>query len=105
MFQNNVHDGIAIEATGDTINELPGYQNVNVDDCDFRGLELTAGARAFQRSTFGQFFQDQSKNVTDPNSPVGDTYSRKLVFDAAWRPIANRVALDTHCATTVSRRM
>jgi len=31
VFQNDVHDGIAIAATGDTINELPVYQNVNVE--------------------------------------------------------------------------
>jgi len=94
VFQNNVHDGIAIAATGDTINRLAVYQNVNVDRLRFRGLELTAGARVF--STFdlsANFSRIVSKNVTDPNSPVGDTYSRKLVFDAAWHPIANRVSL------------
>src|SRR6185295_13949782 len=94
VFQNNVHDGIAIEATGDTINQLPGYQNVNVDRLRFRGLELTAGARAFDAIDLAaNFSRIQSKNVTDPNSPVGDTYSRKVVFDAAWRPVGNRVSL------------
>lgn len=94
VFQNSVHDGIAIEATGDTVNRLPGYQNVNVDRLRFRGLELTAGARAFHSIDLAaNFSRIQSKNVTDPNSPVGDTYSRKVVFDAAWRPIGDRVAL------------
>jgi len=93
VFQNNVHDGIAIAATGDTINQLPVYQNVNVDKLRFRGLELTAGARALRTFDLSaNFSRIESKNVTDPNSPVGDTYSRKIVFDAAWHPVANRLS-------------
>lgn len=94
VFQNNVHDGIAIQATGDTVSRLPAYQNVNVDRLRFRGVELTAGARTFHTLDLtANFSRIQSKNVTDPNSPVGATFSRKLVFDAAWRPLANRVSL------------
>jgi outer membrane receptor protein involved in Fe transport len=94
VFQNNVHDGIAIAATGDTISSLPVYQNVNVDRLRFRGVELTAGARALSMFDLtANFSRIQSKNVTDPNSPVGDTYSRKFVFDAGWRPLTKRVSL------------
>jgi outer membrane receptor protein involved in Fe transport len=94
VFQNNVHDGIAIEATGDTVSRLPAYENVNVDRLRFRGVELAAGARAFRTFDLtANFSRVQSKNVTDPNSPVGATFARKLVFDAAWRPLANRLAL------------
>jgi outer membrane receptor protein involved in Fe transport len=93
VFQNNVHDGIAIAATGDTISRLPVYQNVNVDKLRFRGAEITAGARAVRSVDLAaNFSRIQSKNVTDPNSPVGDTYSRKLVFDAAWHPLVNRLS-------------
>ena len=94
VFQNNVHDGIAIEATGDTVTRLPVYKNVNVDHLRFRGLELTAGARALNAFDLSaNFSRIQSKNVTDPNSPVGDTYSRKVVFDALWRPVGSRVSV------------
>lgn len=94
VFQNNVHDGIAIEATGDSVNRLPAYRNVNVDRLRFRGLELAAGARAFDAIDLSaNFTRLQAKNVTDPNSPVGETYSRKAVFDAAWRPMGNRFSL------------
>ena len=94
VFQNNVHNGIAIEATGDSVNRLPAYQNVNVDHLRFRGVEATAGARALDAIDLSaNFTRLQSKNVTDPNSPVGDTYSRKFVFDAAWRPVGNRFSL------------
>ncbi|HXI21345.1 MAG TPA: TonB-dependent receptor, partial [Gemmatimonadales bacterium] len=30
-FRNEIHDGIGIQATGDTVQGLPEYQNVNVD--------------------------------------------------------------------------
>ena len=94
VFQNNVHDGIAIEATGDSVNRLPAYQNVNVDRLRFRGLEVTAGARVFDAIDLsGNFTRLEAENVSDPNSPVGDTYSRKAVFDAAWRPVGNRFSV------------
>ena len=93
VFQNNVHDGVAIAATGDTVSRLPAYQNVNVDRLRFRGVELAAGARAFRTLDLtANFSRIQSKNVTDPNSPVGATFSRKLVFDAAWRPLGDRLS-------------
>ena len=93
VFQNNVHDGIAIEATGDSVNRLPAYRNVNVDRLRYRGVELAAGARAFDAVDLSaNFTRLQGKNVSDPNSPVGATYSRKAVFNAAWRPI-NRLRL------------
>ena len=94
VFQNNVHDGVAIQATGDTVSQLPAYQNVNVDRLRFRGVEISAGARSFHTLDLtANFSRIQSKNVTDPNSPVGATYSRKLVFDAAWRPVRDRFSL------------
>jgi hemoglobin/transferrin/lactoferrin receptor protein len=94
VFQNNMHDGIAIEATGDTVNGLPAFQNVNVERLRYRGLEVTAGARAFDAIDLSaNFTQLKAKNVSDPTSPVGDTYSRKLVFDVAWRPAGNRFSV------------
>jgi hypothetical protein len=50
VFQNDVHDGDRHRSDGDTVNRLPVYQNVNVDRLRFRGLELTAGARALDSS-------------------------------------------------------
>ncbi|HUQ81702.1 MAG TPA: TonB-dependent receptor [Gemmatimonadaceae bacterium] len=94
VFQNDVRDGIAIEATGDSVNRLPAYRNVNVGKLRYRGLELAGGARVIDAIDLSaNFTRLQAKNVTDPNSPVGDTYSRKAVFDAAWRPIGNRFSL------------
>jgi len=94
VFQNDVRDGIAIEATGDTVDRLPAYQNVNVDRLRYRGLEVSAGARVFQSVDLSaNFSRLRSKNVTNPEIPIGDTYSRKAVFDAAWRPVGGRFSL------------
>jgi outer membrane receptor protein involved in Fe transport len=94
VFQNDVHDGIAVKATGDSVNRLPAYRNVNVDRLRFRGLEVAAGARAFDAIDLSaNFTRLKAKNVSDPALPVGDTYSRKAVFDAAWRPVGNRLSL------------
>jgi outer membrane receptor protein involved in Fe transport len=94
VFQNDVRDGIAIAATGDSVGRLPAFRNVNVDRLRFRGLEITAGARALETIDLSaSFTRLDSKNVTDPNVPVGDTYSRKIGFDVAWRPLGDRVSL------------
>jgi outer membrane receptor protein involved in Fe transport len=95
VFQNNVHDGIAIEATADTVSGLPVFRNVNVDQLRFRGLEITTGARAFDAIDLAaNYTRLEGRDLTDDaNLPIGDTYSRKLVFDAAWRPIGNRFSL------------
>ena len=94
VFRNDVRNGIAIEATGDTINRLPVYQNVNVDRLRFTGFEMTAGARAFRTIDLAATLTTlDSKNVNDPNSPVGDTYSTKVGFSADWRPMRDRFAL------------
>ena len=93
VFQNNVRDGIAIEATGDSVSRLPAFRNVNIDSLRYRGLELSAGVRAFHAVDLtGNFTRLQAKNLVDPTSPVGDTYSRKLVLDAAWRPLGERLS-------------
>lgn len=76
VFQNSIHDGIRSAPTGNSVQGLAEYQNVNVEKLRFRGLEangrldlragLSLGAGASWVS---------SKNVLDPASPVGNSYS------------------------------
>jgi outer membrane receptor for ferrienterochelin and colicin len=76
------------------VNRLPAFRNVNIDSLRYRGLELSAGVRGFHALDLtGNFTRLQAKNLVDPTSPVGDTYSRKLVLDAAWRPLGDRLSL------------
>lgn len=94
VFRNDVRDGIAITATGDSVDRLAAYQNVNVDRLRFEGMELTAGARVLDAIDLAaNFTRLDSKNMLDPDNPVGDTYSRKVAFAATWRPAAGRYSL------------
>jgi outer membrane receptor protein involved in Fe transport len=76
VFQNDIHDGVRIAATGDTINGLPEYQNVNVDKLRFRGVELSGRVRGPAGLSFtGSFTHLDSEDVLDPSNPVGETFS------------------------------
>jgi outer membrane receptor protein involved in Fe transport len=76
VFQNDIHDGIRIAPTGDSVQGLPEYQNVNVEKLRFRGVELNGQMRldAGIMLGAGATWLD-SKNVLDPSNPVGETYS------------------------------
>jgi hemoglobin/transferrin/lactoferrin receptor protein len=76
VFQNDIHDGVRIAATGDTVNGLPEYQNVNVDKLRFRGVELSGRVRGPAGLSFtGSFTHLDSEDVLDPSNPVGETFS------------------------------
>jgi hemoglobin/transferrin/lactoferrin receptor protein len=76
VFQNDIHDGIRIAPTGDSVQGLPEYRNVNVQKLRFRGIELSGQVRldAAIMLGAGATWLD-SKNVLDPSNPVGETYS------------------------------
>lgn len=76
VFQNNIHDGIRIAPTGDSVQGLAEYQNVNLEKLRFRGVELNGqlALRAGFSVGTGATWVD-TKNVLDPASPVGNSYS------------------------------
>ena len=76
VFQNSLRNGITIAATGDSVQGLPQYQDVNVDRLRFRGVELDGQVRVASGVSLGAaatWFN--SKNVVDPNAPVGNSYT------------------------------
>lgn len=76
VFQNNIKNGITIAPTGDSVQGLPEYQDVNVDKLRFRGVELDGQVRVAAGLSLGAaatWFD--SKNVVDPKAPVGNTYT------------------------------
>jgi hemoglobin/transferrin/lactoferrin receptor protein len=76
VFQNNIRDGIAIAPTGDTVQGLPEYQDVNVDKLRYRGVELNGQLRLNAGFSLGAGASWlNSKNVLDPQIPVGNSYS------------------------------
>lgn len=84
-FRNQIRDGIRIEATGDSVNRQPAFRNVNVDKLRYSGLELLAGMRVLGVELTGSYTSLDTKNISDPNSPVGDSYGSKLTGDVAYR--------------------
>ena len=78
-FRNQIYDGIAIRPTGDTVQGLAEYENVNIDRLRYLGLEasghLLLGAGF---STAANFTVFDSKDVQDPSNPVGSTYGMRL---------------------------
>lgn len=94
VFRNNLHDGIRIEATGNTVNGLPEFQNVNVEKLRYQGWESAVGLRLVDLVDLSANYTDvTSKNISDPAAPTGDTYSNKLAFSAGLRPASGRWSL------------
>jgi outer membrane receptor protein involved in Fe transport len=91
LFRNEVRNGIRIAPTGEKIGAFDVFQNVNVDKLRDTGVELLAQLElGLGFSTAGSYTHLSSKNVLDPNNPVGDTYSSKLTGSFAWRQRSGR---------------
>jgi hemoglobin/transferrin/lactoferrin receptor protein len=91
LYQSSVSDGIETDSTGGSIQGLPVYQNVNVSRIRRTGAELSADVRlAHGISIGGNWSNTKSTNVSQPNSPVGDTYSNKAVASLGWRDNSGR---------------
>ncbi len=76
VFQNDLRDGVRIEATGDSVNGTPEYQNVNVDHLRFRGIEVSARVSGPAGLTLGGALTHlDSEDVLDANNPVGESFA------------------------------
>jgi outer membrane receptor protein involved in Fe transport len=92
VFRNEIHDGIAIAARGDSLNGFPVYQNVNVDRLRYQGVELS-GEVALPAG-FGvaaNYSYIKSKDVNNPDNPIGDTYSSKINLALRYRHPSGRL--------------
>jgi outer membrane receptor protein involved in Fe transport len=78
-FRNQITDGVAIEATGDTVQGLAEFQNVNVDKLRTIGLEAAAEVKLIAGfSTAANFTVFDTKDVLNPRNPVGQSYATRL---------------------------
>lgn len=91
VFRNTIADAIRAEATGNTVSGLPEYENRNVGKLRVDGLELLAGTRIL-RGVDGNVSWSRilGKNISNPGSPIGDSYSSKVVGDVSWRDRGDR---------------
>ena len=84
FFVNTVRDGIRIDSIGTLPNGLAEYQNVNVEELRYAGIELGLDvALPLGFTAGGNYTHLESKDVLNENNPVGDTYADK--FSAAAR--------------------
>jgi hemoglobin/transferrin/lactoferrin receptor protein len=90
-FRNRIDDGIRIAPTGRTIDGLPEFQNVNVDELLFRGVELSGDVFPYRGLyTGGNLTWVDSEDANDPSNPVGESFSVKLNLHAGYRDALDR---------------
>lgn len=90
-FRNKIFNGIRIEALGTDVGGFPAFQNVNVDELIYKGVEV--GATGFLGNGFsigGGYTYLDSENALDPNSPVGESFSQKLTSNIRYQAPGNR---------------
>ncbi|MGQ0642321.1 MAG: TonB-dependent receptor [Gemmatimonadaceae bacterium] len=94
VFRNEIDNAIRAVATGDSVNRQPAFQSRNVGSLRLQGLELMTGAR-HPSGLDGSlsFTRLIGRNVSQPDDPVGDSYSSKVVGDVGYRDATGRFTL------------
>lgn len=91
LYRSDVSNGIETDSTGGQIQGLPVYQNENVGKVRRTGAELAARVFVPGGVAIGANWSNtKSTNVSQPNSPVGDTFSNKLNFSLGWTDNSGR---------------
>ena len=91
LYQSDVSDGIETDSIGGSIGGLPVYKNVNVAKIRRTGSELLAEVVLSRGVSVGANWSNtKSTNVSQPLSPVGDTYSNKLNLSLGWTDKSGR---------------
>jgi outer membrane receptor protein involved in Fe transport len=94
VFRNEIDNAIRAVATGDSVNRQPAFQSRNVSQLRLEGAEITTGVRAGSGLDASlSFTRLIGRNISEPDSPVGDTYSSKVVGDVAYREPSGRFLL------------
>ncbi|HEY8164217.1 MAG TPA: TonB-dependent receptor [Gemmatimonadaceae bacterium] len=90
VFRNEVHDGIRIAPTGAKVGPFNAFQNVNVDKLRDQGAEVLVQGELANFTGGISYSTYSSKNVLEPENPVGDTYSSKVTGSLGWRAPSGR---------------
>lgn len=86
VFRNDIDNAIRAVPTGQTVNGLPEVQNQNVGKLRVDGLEIMTGVRATRGlDASASFTRLLGRNISNPGSPIGDSYSSKVVGDVGYR--------------------
>lgn len=85
VFRNTIFNGIRIAPTGEEIEGLPAFRNVNVDELLYRGVEASATVFLPEGLSVGAGYTYlDSKDVLEPNNPVGETFSTKVTANLRY---------------------
>lgn len=89
-FRNKIFDGIRSEFQGDSIGMLPRFQNTNIDELLFRGVEVGADVDlGLGFSVLGSYTWMDTENV-DAGDPVGDAFSSRATGTLRYDDAADR---------------
>lgn len=90
-FRNKIYDGIRIAPTGDTIQGFPAFNNVNVDELMFEGVELAGDVYLPEGvSLGGSYTWLDTKDVLNPDNPIGESFSSKVTGRVRYQHPGNR---------------
>ncbi len=91
-FRNKIYDGIRIQQVPDsTIQGQDVFQNVNLDELLFRGWELSGDVYLPAGIVLGSTYTwTDTKNLNDPDFPVGESFSSKLTGRLRYQPRGDR---------------
>jgi len=95
-FYTEIHDGIRIAATGDSVNGMPAFQNVNVDELVHTGTEISAEARVVHNFHAGANWSYLNAENQEDSSPVGEGYESKLNSWVGYRDPQERFWTEYH---------
>jgi hemoglobin/transferrin/lactoferrin receptor protein len=78
-FRNEIRDGIRPVPTGETVGPFDEFQNVNIDEIRYHGVELAADVRPIDALTIGGSFSWlDAEDTLDPMNPIGESYATKF---------------------------
>jgi hemoglobin/transferrin/lactoferrin receptor protein len=90
-FRNDISNAIRTRSTGDSVSGRPAFRNENIDRLRMKGIELSGGAAIARGLDLSlSFTRLDGTNVSDPDSPIGDSYSTKAVGDIGYRSPGGR---------------
>ena len=91
FFRNSISNGIRIAPTGTKVGQFAAFRNVNVEKLRDQGIELLLQADLPSGFNLGtSFTKIDSKNVSNPLNPVGDSYSSKVTGSLGWKDSSGR---------------
>ncbi|MEJ2202557.1 MAG: TonB-dependent receptor [Gemmatimonadota bacterium] len=90
-YRNKIFDGIRIQALDTEVNGLAAYQNTNVEELLFRGVEL--GTEVLLGGGFsvgGSYTWMDAKDALNEENPVGESFNSKLTGTLRYTHPSNR---------------